>query len=361
MGNEGTGNKRNYGIDALRILSMFMIVVLHILGQGGILGNVKVGTTQYAVAWFLESMAYCAVNCYALISGYVGIKTKFRYSRILVLWLQVIFYTILITLAFAVVLPGSVTAGVWKNTFFPIITNQYWYLTAYFGMFILIPLMNTAINNLGKRELYIMGMGFVLCFSLLPCIFHVDPFCLYNGYSMLWLCILYIIGAILSKYRIDQKIGGKTAGLMYVVAVILTWLSKCVVQVYFSGSQYEAMFLNYTSPTMLMASIALLFLFIKLDKRIKGKRVMKAISLLAASTLGVYILHSHPLVWEYCMQGVSAGFVNDHSIILLLKVLGAALGVYLVCSVIDIARNKIFSVLKVAKRCENICSGVNKN
>lgn len=28
---------RNYGIDLLRLISMLMIVVLHVLGQGGIL------------------------------------------------------------------------------------------------------------------------------------------------------------------------------------------------------------------------------------------------------------------------------------------------------------------------------------
>lgn len=27
--------KRNYGIDLLRMISMFMVVVLHVLGQGG--------------------------------------------------------------------------------------------------------------------------------------------------------------------------------------------------------------------------------------------------------------------------------------------------------------------------------------
>ena len=27
--------KRNYGLDALRMLAMFMIVILHILNQGG--------------------------------------------------------------------------------------------------------------------------------------------------------------------------------------------------------------------------------------------------------------------------------------------------------------------------------------
>ena len=30
---------RNYGIDLLRIVAMFMVLLLHVLGQGGILKN----------------------------------------------------------------------------------------------------------------------------------------------------------------------------------------------------------------------------------------------------------------------------------------------------------------------------------
>ena len=89
--------KRNYGIDFLRCFSMFMVVMLHILGHGGILNNATSGSLNYGVAWLLETMAYCAVNCYALISGFVGTKAKYRYTNIVMLWLQVVFYTIIIT------------------------------------------------------------------------------------------------------------------------------------------------------------------------------------------------------------------------------------------------------------------------
>ena len=33
--------RRNEGIDALRMCSMFMVVVLHVLAQGSILSNVR--------------------------------------------------------------------------------------------------------------------------------------------------------------------------------------------------------------------------------------------------------------------------------------------------------------------------------
>ena len=71
----------NYGIDWLRILSMYMVAVLHTLGQGGILGSFKQGDLSFSIAWFLETSAFGAVDCFALISGYVGYHSHFRYKK----------------------------------------------------------------------------------------------------------------------------------------------------------------------------------------------------------------------------------------------------------------------------------------
>ena len=75
----GQTKERNYGIDLLRIVSMFLVCILHVLGHGGILNNTTENTVNYNVAWIMNISAYCAVNCYALISGYVGIKSKFKF------------------------------------------------------------------------------------------------------------------------------------------------------------------------------------------------------------------------------------------------------------------------------------------
>ena len=64
--------ERNYGVDFLRIIATFMVLTLHILGQGGLLVTLTSGTVRYHVFWFLEVVCYCAVNCYGLISGYVS-------------------------------------------------------------------------------------------------------------------------------------------------------------------------------------------------------------------------------------------------------------------------------------------------
>ena len=76
--------ERNYGVDLLRIVSMAMIAMLHVLGHGGVLNASVNNVMVYSLAWLLEVGAYCAVNCYALISGYVGYGGKFKYSNIIV-------------------------------------------------------------------------------------------------------------------------------------------------------------------------------------------------------------------------------------------------------------------------------------
>ena len=135
MGTE-TRKQRNYGIDLLRMIAMLMVVILHILGKGGVLQAAPPLSIRYETAWLLETAAYCAVDCYALISGYVGFGTRCRYADLAALWLRVVFYTVTITAVFALVLPGSVSAGEWLRAIFPVMFNQYWYFTAYFCLFL---------------------------------------------------------------------------------------------------------------------------------------------------------------------------------------------------------------------------------
>jgi surface polysaccharide O-acyltransferase-like enzyme len=79
-----------------------MICILHILLQGGILNNATIFSTNYEIAWLLELMCISAVNCYALISGYIMYNIKVKYKRIVNLWFQVIFYSVGITFIYAV-------------------------------------------------------------------------------------------------------------------------------------------------------------------------------------------------------------------------------------------------------------------
>lgn len=144
--------QRNYGIDALRMLAMFMVVLLHVIGPGGVIWA-ETFSVQYELAWFLEIGAFCAVNCYALISGFVGIDAKYKISNLFWLWLRVAFYSILITIGAWLIKPGLVTKEDIIKSFFPVMTRPYWYFTSYFALFFFVPILNFVIIHMEKTQL----------------------------------------------------------------------------------------------------------------------------------------------------------------------------------------------------------------
>ena len=198
--------ERNYGVDLLRNLSMFMVVMLHVLGVGGLLAATIDTPLKYHLLKVLHIGSMCAVNCYGLISGYVGYRSKFRISSIVTLWLQVFFYSLGLALVFLIAMPGVVSIKDRIKLSFPVIFNRYWYFTSYFALFFTMPLLNAAIENIPKKTFEI-SFG-VLTFLLTVCSQTVivdNQFGLNSGYSYIWLVILYCIGGYLAKYKIEIK------------------------------------------------------------------------------------------------------------------------------------------------------------
>ena len=72
-------NPRHYGIDLLRMLSMYMVCMHHVLLHGGILSGTATEPIKHNIALFFNMSAYCAVNCFALIFGYVGVKSAHQH------------------------------------------------------------------------------------------------------------------------------------------------------------------------------------------------------------------------------------------------------------------------------------------
>ena len=69
-----TNNKRESGLDLLRIISIFMIIILHSLNHSGILQNITIGTFEYNISYLFQSLSIVAVNCFILITGFFIIR-----------------------------------------------------------------------------------------------------------------------------------------------------------------------------------------------------------------------------------------------------------------------------------------------
>lgn len=343
---------RNYGIDGLRILAMMMVIILHLLGQGGVLDRTAWMSGQYQTAWFLEIAAYCAVNCYALISGYVGINGKYKYYNIVLLWLRVVFYTLGITLIFSLCFPGTIDLRDWVKAVLPVSGGYYWYFTSYFALFFFIPLLNTAISRMTQKQLGALVIGLIAVFSGMQTLLCREIFG--TSSNAWWLMILYMIGGYIGRYGLWKKQSKGLLLLGYLGAVVLTWLSKMLIEagklpfLDVFGSNY---LVNNTSLTILVSSIFLLLLFERLHT---SRTADKVIRFFAPMSFSVYLIHANPLVWDHILVQRFAGYGEYPVWLEVLSVLLTALAIYLLCSLVDLLRERIFQLLKLKQRLANL-------
>ena len=340
--------QRNRGIDLLRMTAMWMVVILHILNKGGVLAAAAPLSAGQGTARLLETAASCAVNCYGLISGYVGVQRRFRYSGALALWLRVAFYTLGITAVFACLMPGSVNGDRVLRAFFPVLFRQYWYVTAYFGMCLFIPFFNLLLNRLSKGQLRLLALSIVLVFSVLPTLRQKDVFLTDNGYSVLWLSCLYLLGGVLRLCGRQTSRRPASRGAIYAGCVLATWLVRLAgdrLWMARTGHLCDKVLLTaYTSPTVLLAAVALVLCFTALNIGPRFGRFIESVSPLAFS---VYLIHAHPLIWEHWLAGRFAFLADKPPILLATGVLGGAFAIYLVCSLADVLRAGLFRLFRV--------------
>lgn len=322
-----------YNIDLLRMVSMFLIVLTHVLGKGGLRDAVEGKEDAYfVIVWTMQILAYVAVNCYGLISGYIGLDSKTKLSKIVFLWLQVVFYTVLITACFF--LAGfPLDSQDWLGAIFPVVTSQYWYVTAYFGLLIFKPLLDQGLRSLSDKQLLHLLVGFYLVFSLAPAIFNnkVLEYSLSKGFGMTWLIILYVFGAYLRRLDLEKI---KTSFLLalYLFSSLVTFLGmRWIGDIWFW----------YPSPSILLASLAIFILFAKWQ--VSGQGWLGAtIAFFAPASLGVYLVHLHPLIEHYLIVDQFIFLLGLEEWLLPPALLLVSLLIYLLSSLVEKCRLYLF-------------------
>lgn len=291
--------KRNYGIDLLRILSMLYVIILHCLGQGGVLKNAVPGTAQYKVAWFLEIWAYCAVNIFAIVSGYVGYSgeaKKLKLASYITIWLQVVFYGVVTTVLFRVWNPELVTRHDLVSMFFPVSNGLYWYFTAYTALFFVMPLLNAAVREYGSGTSVLL---IAILYAGYDTVFQ--RFGMAGGYSFIWLLILYLLGAALKKWNIGAGMRPAAAigGIVCLIAVSWLWKIYGVPFQLLGVTVDNSLFVSYTSPTIVGTGI----LYVVWGSRVKlPPAAEKLIAFLAPGAFAAYLLNNQRFIWRHVMS-----------------------------------------------------------
>ncbi len=360
------GVLRNYGIDLLRIVSMYMVCMLHVLGHGGILDATASNRISNEVAWFFEIAAYCAVNCFSLISGYCGCRSSFKPRNLFRLWFQALFYSLGIALIFLFTCPSSISRKDFFISMFPICGGEYWYLTAYAIVFFLTPQM----NYLLVRQPQNMLRRFIWVFFCLFSVLAVIPFLrritfpVSNGYSFIWLAYLYMIGGYVRIYgvsnlfpysafirnawgRIPFRSQTKLL-LVYLLCIVVTFMLK-------TEGHYLLMhtmgrdpickrFVDYNSPTILFAGLSLFVFF----SRLNVSRITSFIKMASPLAFSVYLIHRQPQIWWQLFIDAFKWVAELPIWLFPFAIIFISLAIYFVCSVIEYGRLRLFKLLRLA-------------
>ena len=350
---------RNYGIDLLKIVAMLMIVAGHVLLAGGpndaVAEPTLRGSAIYYTVFGFRLFTCCAVNCFVLATGYLYYGKRIRLSRAVELWFQIVFLSVLV-LSVAMLCGYRPSRVQYFKTFMPLTSYSYWFMTQYFLLLLLIPMLNKLLESMSIKFAIYTTFTLVFVFAVIPTATTSSVVPVNGGYCVTWFAVVYLIGASFRKWKVADKINGLRAAVLFLagyvgslgVAVyggILGRFIPCV-----SGGGWLAY--QYNSPFMLLEAVSLFLLFENIH--IKSRLLQKVVSTVSSLVLGVYILHSNPVFRDaFHWNGRWAGIVALNPLAFLGMVFWIAMCIFCVACLVDYFRSKVFACVKcrIQRRC----------
>lgn len=365
--------KRMANIEALRLAAMMMVVSLHYLGKGEILGKLtgSLSAKDYA-AWLLESFSIAAVNTYVLISGYFLVEAKFRIKRVIALVLQILFYSCLIPVILiltGVLPPSELTLyDIWQSIF-PIQMKQYWFMSAYVVMFLFTPVLNAAAHAMKKGQMQTVIVLMLLIESLgktlIPARLALDS----EGYDALWFMTVYLIAAYIRLYGIPFLEKKNRAAVCYVLSCLgIYGLLLLIRGLYLATGRFEDFMKSPTGYNHLLtlgAAVALFYMFRNWEFGEKESRPASLVCKAAPYSLGVYLLHEQIYVrfeWPFLLGAdrcTSMGSLLGHWVIAILTVMCCGLAADYIRSLLFRFAGKFFADGRLDRALQKVDAKVN--
>ena len=270
--------ERDINLDALKIVGMLFIIAQHYISYLNLINQ----NNTYIV---VQSFCVVAVNCYVLVTGYYATKMKFKLRKIINLWAQVIFYSYLFFFLhhiFKIVDIGNIDA---KSFLFPFLMEQYWFMSSYLILMLLVPLLTFLLKRTNKKQLLFILIVFTFIRSFFPML-KIQMNTVGNGlgHTVSNMCYIYLVGSYMAMYFQERKDRKWTYFLIYV----LTCISITVLYVLFIRLEdfKRAFFLirSYHNIWITIASVSLFLFFRKI--RIETPIIKKRNCFITACSIG---------------------------------------------------------------------------
>lgn len=341
--------KRESGIELLRIIIMFQIIILHLYTYGGLTGfaNNHGGLTDLFFDG-LWSLCRMPVDVFMLISGYFLVSSKFDLKKVFgrgkKVYITMLFYSLVLAALYFAVTPDAITvAGIFK-AFMPFFSKEWYFLSIYLIILLLSPFINMVLQQLDKKQ-YLIFTGIVFMVMSVWSTFAyvdgindvisinkiVDP---YMGKSVGGLLLFYMIGGYLRRFTS----GKDKPQFRYLLAFLL--LCAADFALYKLVPQYGSKVFGMFNNPLVAGEAITIFLFFR-DIHFYSS----FINTIAGTTIGIYAIHENPhirkWIWEASFSK-KGEFLNWSAPESYIAAFVYCIAIFVVCCLIDLLRQKMF-------------------
>lgn len=286
-------NKRLYGIDFIKTISIFFVIAVHFFLNSGFYMLKMSGLPMLALT-AMRWLFFTCVPLFLITTGFL--RRKKEISAKYYISLIPIYLSYMIAATFAVIAKNKFGDYPSLGYFFDILSvlsfkNGYsWYMEMFFGLALLIPFINIAYGALSKKSHKL----FLICLLLfLTGVCSLDLNITRNGatYYLLsdyWILLYpftyYLIGAYISEYRpkINRLFGFFAVALISAFESVYTYIKS-------RGDMFDWGSLGgYGGLTVAISAVIIFLMFY--DMEIKNEAFQRFFTNISTKTLDIYMI-----------------------------------------------------------------------
>ena len=322
---------------------MLLIVAHHYVVNSGLLDVMREspmsGNSLYLYLYGMWGKT--GINCFVLITGYFMCRSHITVRKFLKLFLEVMFYNIVIWAVFVGTGYEDFSVKQTVKELLPLTSVATGFTSCFLLFYLFIPFLNVLVSHMDRKKhqrLVVLCLFTYTVLGSIPMI-HV----VFNYVT--WFCVLYFISSYIRFYGLFPKLRNSQWGWLTMLSVVVAMASVvCIIAIHLHfGLQLDL----YSPYGLVSDSNALMAVVVSVCAFMYFKdlpvRQSKWINTVSASTFGVLCIHANSdtmrqWLWKDVADCVGQ-YTDEH---LMLHSLGVVLSVFAVCILLDYIRMHTF-------------------
>ncbi|MDE6300840.1 MAG: acyltransferase [Muribaculaceae bacterium] len=320
---------------------MILIIVHHYVVNSGLFQIIQntpqsISTTSMLI---LGGWGKVGINCFVMITGYYMCKSKMSVDKLVKLYLQITFYSVIIYTIFCFTGHEQMGLNGFIRIFIPVHGLTTDFVSCFLVFYLFIPFINIFLSQLSRKTHLTLIVFLSTIYIILP---SIPKFYLTFNYFN-WFIVVYLIGSYIRLYGLSGRISHRMWGLATIVLIIFGSLSVFLMEYLYKigyTTSYRPYFFIIDSNKLLAILPAITsFMYFK-DLRIPHSRFINA---LGSATFGVLLIHANSNAMRQWLWKETVDCIGHFGFSALWNVayaLSTSLIIFFVCAGIDWFRGR---------------------